>query len=148
MRTNEEIDHYVHNVSAIGETDEGNGRDGTRFAVDICSTIYGDPYLCSTGWLPDQQTAEDIAAFLIDRLREHEDDEVWACITSEARKPWPGSTTEFDGDPVHEEMFHGDTWLVTCYEMNLMSDDQRERIMALLPILHAAEKRLTSDSGV
>lgn len=131
-----EFDRLIARIEHIGvDGVDGEGEPG-MFAIEFESSQIGAPHLTGTGWLPDRETAEAVAAFIlpmIDLIAEAmgeevpEDERAYCYIVSAERGD--------DEEPAVFEQYHGDVFLVASAELNMLDDDQRRRLDKARPFL-------------
>lgn len=142
-------DELIDLVEGLGVPESHDG-----YAVEFNNVMLGSPHITDTGYLPDKETAEGVAAVLLpvfdvfgaQALTEHpelgecwthpesEATSSWARIVSAARQPF-GDDPE-GGDPVYEEEYHGDAWFNAGVALGMLSDDERrvlDKVRAVLP---------------
>lgn len=128
------------------------------YAVELNNGILADPYLFGTGgFLPSREDAETLAALtlpMLDALAvaaliadpdlglgwthpEQVAQESYATIVSAAREPYGQDPR--GGDPVYEETYHGDVWLVAGAAVPFtLRDDELERLERVRELVVAA----------
>lgn len=145
-----QIEGIMANVGVTAEEADGQG-----YAIDFNNDVLADPYLFGTGYLPTRKMAETMAAMVLsgldalanvllladpdttyESLAGHES---WARIVSAERDKWD--------EPVYEENFWGDAWLVAGAAMpHTLTDEERALLDQVRIAIEEARPRAKEDT--
>lgn len=142
----EVLDHFAAKMQGVGKAVE---EEPTGYAVDLHTTLC-DGYFEGTGYLPRREVAEALAAMLLPGLQALAQTwklldpnmdlglpmESWAYIVSAERD-------EHD-EPVYEEIYHGNAWLVAGASMpHTLTDEERALLDEVRAALEQTPKEVT-----